>query len=308
MQNPEVSIIIPVYNRENLISDSLASIKAQTFQNWECIIVDDHSTDNTITQIGPFLEDKRFSLYKRPNNRNKGANACRNFGLEKSSGKFIHWFDSDDLVHPNCLSLILEVFKKNHVDFCHFKRSIFRGEFENKFKNYKSPLNHRKVDHRDIEDIVLNNLSFNTCNVIWRKSSLKSEKFNENIIYADEWEFYTRLILNGLNGISISNELFFGGKHSDSTTHEFYDNHTGRRESKIVATLIVMEELNKNQKFSEVLYRYFLHLGYFLRSTEIIKFLMDIKKANFFKRNFFLFCAQYYDQLKPLLEIKSKIT
>ncbi|GAA4316343.1 hypothetical protein GCM10023115_25500 [Pontixanthobacter gangjinensis] len=308
MQYPEISIIIPVYNREKLISETLDSILAQSFKNWECIIVDDHSTDNTANEIAPYLKDYRFKFYRRPDHRNKGANTCRNFGLEKSNGSFVHWFDSDDLAHPDCLSIAFALLSKGKIDFCHYKRSVFRGEFDKQYKKYSSAIDPVKVDVANIEDIILNKLSFNTCNVIWKKSSLKDLRFNEDIIYADEWEYYTRLILHGLKGISISNELFFGRKHVDSTTYEFYHDHQGRRKSKIVASLILMNELKSKQKFSKILYDHFFQLGYFLRSEEIIKYLMDLKQIGSFQRRFYLFCVRNYDLIKPILRFKSKIT
>jgi glycosyltransferase involved in cell wall biosynthesis len=82
-----VSIIIPLYNRENLILETLESIKVQTYSNFECIIVDDGSTDNGIKLVKNFLnDDNRFKLFERPSNVKKGGNSCRNIGFLKSSG------------------------------------------------------------------------------------------------------------------------------------------------------------------------------------------------------------------------------
>ena len=76
-----VSIIIPTYNREHLIGETLNSIIAQTHTNWECIVVDDGSTDNTEEVLKNYKEkDKRFIFLKRPDNLPKGANTCRNIG------------------------------------------------------------------------------------------------------------------------------------------------------------------------------------------------------------------------------------
>ena len=67
MDFPFVSIIIPVFNRESLILETLDSIKHQTYKNWECILIDDGSTDNTIKIINDYvLDDARFKLFKRP--------------------------------------------------------------------------------------------------------------------------------------------------------------------------------------------------------------------------------------------------
>ena len=84
---PLVSIIIPNYNRADLIVETLNSIIAQTYTNWECIVVDDGSTDDSIKVIDEYSKlDPRIYLYIRPNHKRKGANSCRNYGLEMSRG------------------------------------------------------------------------------------------------------------------------------------------------------------------------------------------------------------------------------
>src|SRR5690606_36556858 len=103
---PLVSIIIPTFNRAHLIGETLDSVLAQTYQNWECIVVDDGSTDKTEATVGAYLKrDARFRLFKRPDHKPKGANACRNYGFEKSKGEYVQWFDSDDLMHPEKLTI-----------------------------------------------------------------------------------------------------------------------------------------------------------------------------------------------------------
>ena len=102
MNNPLVSIIIPTYNRAHFISETLDSIIAQTYNNWECIIVDDGSTDNSEFVISKYIEkDFRIRLHHRPVDRVKGANSCRNIGFEKSVGNYIQYLDSDDYISPN---------------------------------------------------------------------------------------------------------------------------------------------------------------------------------------------------------------
>jgi glycosyltransferase involved in cell wall biosynthesis len=106
---PLISIIIPTFNRAHIIGETLDSIIAQSYTDWECIIVDDGSTDDTEVVIAEYINnDSRFKFYKRPKHREKGPNSCRNFGFEKSKGHLIHWFDSDDLLFNNALELYLK--------------------------------------------------------------------------------------------------------------------------------------------------------------------------------------------------------
>ena len=102
MTNPSISIIIPTYNRAEIISETLDSVVAQTHENWECIIVDDGSTDNTADVILEYTNrDKRFKYHLRPETLNKGASPCRNYGLKQANGDFIQFLDSDDLLNKN---------------------------------------------------------------------------------------------------------------------------------------------------------------------------------------------------------------
>lgn len=109
MNAPLVSIIIPTYNRAHLIGETLDSVIAQTYQNWECIVVDDGSTDHTEEVMADYMaKDARIRFYHRPENKLPGGNAARNYGFEKSKGEYIQWFDSDDLMSPKKIEIQLE--------------------------------------------------------------------------------------------------------------------------------------------------------------------------------------------------------
>jgi glycosyltransferase involved in cell wall biosynthesis len=117
-QNPLVSIIIPTYNRAGLIKDTLHSVESQTYANWECIIVDDGSTDNTSEVVKKFIDrDKRFKLLF--NKRKKGAQGARNTGLLEAMGKYISFFDSDNLMQPERFSKQIRYLENNSLcDVC----------------------------------------------------------------------------------------------------------------------------------------------------------------------------------------------
>jgi glycosyltransferase involved in cell wall biosynthesis len=116
-QQGKVSIIIPMYNRVSLLPETLDSILAQTYINWECILVDDGSTDETLSVANEYArKDSRFREFSRPSHIRKGANGCRNYGYNLSDGEFIQWFDSDDLMENQLLDFRVKQMMNSSID------------------------------------------------------------------------------------------------------------------------------------------------------------------------------------------------
>lgn len=112
----KISIIMPVYNRENYIKQAIDSLVAQDFQDWELILIDDGSTDKTAQIIKDF-NDPRIKYYYQ---ENAGEYAATNVGFKKAKSEFITWLHSDDLLAPKSLSNRYELFRKNlECDFIH---------------------------------------------------------------------------------------------------------------------------------------------------------------------------------------------
>ncbi|HFR3414640.1 TPA: glycosyltransferase family 2 protein, partial [Streptococcus suis] len=109
-----VSIIMPSWNTAKYISESIQSVLDQTHQNWELIIVDDCSNDETEKVVSHF-KDSRIKFFK--NSNNLGAALTRNKALRKARGRWIAFLDSDDLWHPSKLEKQLEFMKNNGYSF-----------------------------------------------------------------------------------------------------------------------------------------------------------------------------------------------
>lgn len=106
LQNPKVSIIVPCYNQGKYMNETLQSVYVQTYINWECIIVNDGSTDDT-EEIAKSWEtkDKRFKYYYK---NNSGVSSTRNFGISKASGSYLQFLDSDDVLDERKLQLSID--------------------------------------------------------------------------------------------------------------------------------------------------------------------------------------------------------
>lgn len=115
MADELVSIIMPSYNTAAYIAESIRSVLAQTYPDWELIIVDDCSTDDTDAVVAPFLSDARIRYLK--NDVNSGAAVSRNRALREAKGKWIAFLDSDDLWHPEKLEKQIGFMKKYGYKF-----------------------------------------------------------------------------------------------------------------------------------------------------------------------------------------------
>lgn len=116
MNQPLVSIITPVYNAERFIEDTIKSVQAQTYENWELVLVDDASTDKSIEIIKALQKrDKRIRLVE--NKFNQGVANTRNNGLNEAKGSFIAYLDADDTWRKDKLKKQLEFMQKNNHSF-----------------------------------------------------------------------------------------------------------------------------------------------------------------------------------------------
>ena len=118
--NPFFSIIIPTYNRANFIKKTMQSILNQSYTNFEIIVIDDGSTDNT-KEIIDSIDDIRIQYYFQ---ENKERGAARNFGTKKAKGKYITFLDSDDLFMPTHLEQAFKFIKLNNPNIFHQQYQI----------------------------------------------------------------------------------------------------------------------------------------------------------------------------------------
>tara|TARA_R100000655_G_C2987126_1_gene192573 strand:- start:738 stop:1670 length:933 start_codon:yes stop_codon:yes gene_type:complete len=305
LAKPEVSIIMATYNRAHLIAESLISIQNQTFKNWECIIIDDGSNDETNEVLKPYLKDCRFTYARRSIDHNKGLPGCRNNGLELAKGNFIVFFDDDDIAHPDHLKITVPILRNGKYHFCHYIRKIFFRNFDKHFDRDLS-YNLKIIDKNNLEAIITHELSFNSCSVIWKKECFDNNYFNEELMYAEEWELYTRIILNGFHGVSIDKILYFGRKHDASNTGEFYLGDEVRRNSKLKAIRLLALNLKNKKALTPFLTRYFIQLAFMLRDKDLIDFLAYIN--GFSKLNVWRYqlIRKYYPAISKYLRFKKK--
>lgn len=119
VDNGLVSIIMPSYNTAEYIGKAIESVQNQTYENWELIIIDDCSSDNTDEIMQQYIRDSR--VYYLKNEKNSGAAVSRNKAIKLAKGKWIAFLDSDDLWNPEKLEKQINFMKRNQYDFSYTK-------------------------------------------------------------------------------------------------------------------------------------------------------------------------------------------
>lgn len=216
----EVSIIIPVYNRAHLIGETLDSILSQTYKNWECIVVDDVSTDETFAVLKEYSEkDDRIRIYSRPERKAKGANSCRNFGFQKSLGDYIIWFDSDDLMHKDHIRIKIGSIQNFNVDYVIAKTQNFKGQ--EMLEPYKYE---RKSYGIRASDFILLKIHWYTYDVILCRKIAERIGWNENMKSWQDYNYFCKMVLESENGDYIDEILTYRRLHSSSIQQSMNSN------------------------------------------------------------------------------------
>jgi glycosyltransferase involved in cell wall biosynthesis len=211
------SIIIPTFNRANLLQHTLDSILSQTYSNWECVLVDDGSTDNTIEIIkNNVLSDARFKFYKRPTNLKKGANSCRNYGFSKVSGEFVQWFDSDDIMFPSMLEEKINKIIFDKSDIVIARLGFFKNEIDEFYTDDRMTI--ESTSKNLPFDFFAGNFWFQTSQPLFKKSFLSSQNslFNIYLNRNQETELFVRLLIQNPKISYLNNVLILQRIHENS--------------------------------------------------------------------------------------------
>jgi len=251
MSNPLVSIIIPTYNRAHLIGETLDSIVAQTYKNWECIIVDDGSTDDTEEIVKKYIKkDNRFQYHLRPEYHKPGGNGARNYGFKLSKGEFIQWFDSDDLMDEYKLALKVEKIICKKVDFV-VSKSRYIDYKNNSFFNYKF-----KANEISFEKFAIDYVRWVTDDLLVRREVIKSINFNENLKAGQEYNFNCKMLLK-TNKMFFIDEFLVYRRYSDNSIQRKRDEDISLHQVKIFETSWInyqeLKDIANSPKFNRFL-------------------------------------------------------
>lgn len=183
MGNELISIVVPIYNVENYLRECLDSIKNQAFKNFECIMVNDGSTDSSQQIAEEYLADSRFKLI---NQSNKGLSGARNTGIShiREESTFVAFVDSDDYIYPDFLETLIEHIEDD-VDIIEGMIECFHDEIkvDSVSHNFEKKILISKDDK--LGEFALNELRVSVFPKLFRKSLLTEDFFPEGWIFED---------------------------------------------------------------------------------------------------------------------------
>lgn len=200
MQNKHslVSIVIPSYNKSDLLIEMIESIINQTYPFWELIIVDDGSDNENFQKVHSFIgTDKRITHIRR-NREPKNGDTCRNIGMEMARGKYIIIFDSDDLISPKCLEKRVEYMETHsEYDYASFPYAVFN---DGDSQSLESPKKYFKevAENNILTFFLKGDYPFTVWSNIYKRESIQNIKWDENIYVYQDFDFMVTSALAGL--------------------------------------------------------------------------------------------------------------
>jgi glycosyltransferase involved in cell wall biosynthesis len=192
-----VSVIVPCYNQAQYLDECLQSVLNQTYTNWECIIINDGSTDNTAEVSKKWIEkDNRFFYYEKENG---GVSTTRNYGIRKSTGTFILPLDGDDYIGNNYIETCVKEFESNLNTKLVYGKAIKFGELNEEWD----------LPAYSFENLLKGNMIY--CTALYKRSDFDAiDGYDENMIVScEDWEFWIRLLKNGGDVIRNQDCIFY---------------------------------------------------------------------------------------------------
>lgn len=240
---PKVSVIIPNYNYAHIIEETLSSVRLQSYTNFECIIVDDGSSDNSVEVIQEFIKsDNRFSLLQKTNG---GLPSTRNEGMKIAKGDYIAFLDADDLWLPNKLKNQIEFFEKKGCDVVFSKIQNFSNSDDLGIFLF----NQKELTVYDF--LASNPIPGGSSNFMIKKAVFQKVGFyNNDLRSSEDLHYYFKIALHDFK-FCYSNTLDVKiRKHETSMSYNFLKMYLGKLycfELSLEALLKEIPEINKEK-------------------------------------------------------------
>lgn len=212
-----ISVIIPLYNAERFIEETLTSVQSQTYQDWECLVVDDGSTDNGADIVKRMAQsDARIKYVYQ---KNAGPSAARNYGLRLSNGEYIQFLDADDWFPP-------QRFERMLLAYSHLKPNVILfsnycigndGDISIHTSHHNNYTTAEILNAKRIYTYFFNKFVFIPGCVMFRRNVLKNMAWDETRRYSEDWKFYLDIAQSGHFVFQYFDEMLFVYRSSEDS-------------------------------------------------------------------------------------------
>lgn len=272
MNNELISIIVPIYNKEDYLRQCLDSIINQSYTNFEVLLVNDGSTDSSGIICQEYSErDSRFRYIEK---KNGGVSSARNLGLERSEGAYITFIDSDDWVEFNYLEVLYNALRENNTDVAisSYKSYYLDGNFylrvyssqEEEFLRIGK--RNRDVFLEEFPKLGKLNHDFHCiASKLFKRELLESQKFDESINYGEDLYFFFNLYLKMQSIIYVKEATYIYRQHGTNITLNF-------TESLALQEIQIHEQILKSAENQGIASFYYLEKLKYIVSLRIEQF------------------------------------
>lgn len=283
---PLISVVLPVYNCALYIENAINSILNQTIQDFEIIIIDDYSVDETV-KIIQSIKDSRIRLIIKEQNR--GLIESLNIGIKEARGKYIARMDGDDISLPDRFEKQLKVLESSsEIKVC--------GCWLERFGNEEKIIKHKEY-HDEIVAHLLLSCSMSMGAVMFDRIAFEGYTFDENKKHVEDYDFWARVAWSG-KFYNIQEVLYYYRSHDTQVT-KLYNNI--QRQGDIGIKLFLFKKLNYNtKKFSDEMITKMLLLNSFIHLKEFKLFLKWLNELILLNRKSKIYAP---DELKKVLKI-----
>ena len=328
MINVEISIIVPVYNKAKYLKEIISDIRNQTFNNFECLIIDDGSFDGSEKICDQFAKiDKRLKVFHIANS---GVSNARNFGIDNAKGKYITFIDADDRININYLKNLMTCIENEKVDMVVGAYKKFWDNNDNtmevSYKNSNKKIFFSSLVNNFVEEQIRSGI-FGCCVAkIFKRSLIENIRFDSSLSLAEDLDFYLKLYPK-INTIYFDDKSYYyyrqEAENSSSIINDYDIDYVSQLKInlKFKKFLCAMNCYNENNKLliDSVIMNYIFFSIFYCPIDSVISRcdkLKDIvlnEKVNLFYKGInkqtiflFLFCMHCFGLIKVLLILYRK--
>lgn len=303
MTKSMVSVIIPVYNREEFVEECIQSVVSQTYQNFEIVLIDDGSTDKTLKICKRIAEsDLRIKVLQTAHG---GVSAARNIGLDNAQGEYVFFLDSDDVIHPQLFETFVTALQKSNAVIAATEvLSINAENWDNAKLNILQSDDVPKTEYKNDKEVLHSALAPKESplnmlgGVMMRRDFIGDTRFSTNFHIGEDFYFIYQNIIKDADAVFLKQKWYYARNHKNNSSWDWSFNGFLTRFRRREAVWKSEEKFGRNEYAN---YQKQNAVSIFL--SFVLKFSFDSEES----KKLHNFIKSYRKELYPALDFKGKI-